>query len=121
MFAFALFLIINAGSILIFPRYAAFCAEAAGTTGTSSVSPEAASLYEKALNDYKAGRFDPAYRRLKFILNNYETGKTLSSDVYFLCGKILYPLISPDELKNMDRNSVFIYTKYVNPFILNLK
>ena len=33
----------------------------------------------------------------------------------------LYPLISPDELKNMDRNSVFIYTKYVNPFILNLK
>ncbi len=33
----------------------------------------------------------------------------------------LYPLISPDELKNMDRNSAFIYTKYVNPFILNLK
>ena len=33
----------------------------------------------------------------------------------------LYPLISPDELKNMDRNSVFIYTKYVNPFILNLE
>ena len=33
----------------------------------------------------------------------------------------LYPLISPDELKNMDGNSVFIYTKYVNPFILNLK
>ena len=33
----------------------------------------------------------------------------------------LYPLISPDELKNMDSNSVFIYTKYVNPFILNLK
>ncbi|MHB1661516.1 MAG: TraM recognition domain-containing protein, partial [bacterium] len=33
----------------------------------------------------------------------------------------LYPLISPDELKNMDQNSVFIYTKYANPFILNLK
>jgi type IV secretory pathway TraG/TraD family ATPase VirD4 len=33
----------------------------------------------------------------------------------------LYPLISSDELKNMNRNSVFIYTKYVNPFILNLK
>lgn len=33
----------------------------------------------------------------------------------------LYPLISPDELKNMDSNSVFIYTKYANPFILNLK
>jgi type IV secretory pathway TraG/TraD family ATPase VirD4 len=33
----------------------------------------------------------------------------------------LYPLISPDELKNMDRNSVFVYTKYVNPFILNLR
>ena len=33
----------------------------------------------------------------------------------------LYPLISTDELKNMDGNSVFIYTKYVNPFILNLK
>lgn len=31
----------------------------------------------------------------------------------------LYPLISPDELKNMDGNSVFIYTKFVNPFILN--
>jgi len=33
----------------------------------------------------------------------------------------LYPLISPDELKNMDRGSVFIYTKYINPFILDLK
>ena len=33
----------------------------------------------------------------------------------------LYPLISPDELKNMDRNSVFVYTKYVNPFILSLR
>ncbi len=33
----------------------------------------------------------------------------------------LYPLISPDELKNMDKNSVFIYTKYVNPFILSLE
>ncbi|MHB1697301.1 MAG: type IV secretory system conjugative DNA transfer family protein [bacterium] len=33
----------------------------------------------------------------------------------------LYPLISPDELKNMGQNSVFIYTKYANPFILNLK
>jgi type IV secretory pathway TraG/TraD family ATPase VirD4 len=32
----------------------------------------------------------------------------------------LYPLISPDELKNMDRNSVFVYTKYINPFILSL-
>ncbi len=32
----------------------------------------------------------------------------------------LYPLISPDELKNMNRNSVFVYTKYVNPFILSL-
>ncbi len=33
----------------------------------------------------------------------------------------LYPLISPDELKNMNGNSVFVYTKYVNPFILDLK
>jgi len=32
----------------------------------------------------------------------------------------LYPLISPDELKNIDRNSVFVYTKYVNPFILSM-
>ncbi len=32
----------------------------------------------------------------------------------------LYPLISPDELKNMDRNSIFVYTKYVNPFMLSL-
>ena len=31
----------------------------------------------------------------------------------------LYPLISPDEIKNMDGNNVFIYTKYLNPFILN--
>ena len=33
----------------------------------------------------------------------------------------LYPLISADEIKNMDRDSVLIYTKYINPFILNLK
>ncbi len=33
----------------------------------------------------------------------------------------LYPLISADEIKNMDGNSVLIYTKYINPFILNLK
>jgi len=33
----------------------------------------------------------------------------------------MFPLISPDELKNMSGSSVFIYTKYLNPFILNLK
>ncbi len=33
----------------------------------------------------------------------------------------MFQLISPDELKNMSENSVFIYTKYLNPFILNLK
>jgi type IV secretory pathway TraG/TraD family ATPase VirD4 len=33
----------------------------------------------------------------------------------------LYPLISPGELKNMSRDSVFIYSKYVNPFILELE
>ncbi|MCL4322312.1 MAG: type IV secretory system conjugative DNA transfer family protein [Deltaproteobacteria bacterium] len=33
----------------------------------------------------------------------------------------LYPLISADEIKNMDGGSVLIYTKYINPFILNLK
>lgn len=32
----------------------------------------------------------------------------------------LYPLISPEELKNMERDSAFIYTKFTNPFILNL-
>lgn len=33
----------------------------------------------------------------------------------------LYPLISPDGIKNLDDKSVFIYTKYIGPFILNLR
>lgn len=32
----------------------------------------------------------------------------------------LYPLISAGEIKNMDGNSALIYTKYLNPFILNM-
>lgn len=32
----------------------------------------------------------------------------------------LYPLISADEIKNMDINKALIYTKYINPFILNI-
>ena len=83
----ALFLIICACYILIFAQSAAVCAK---TVGTAAVKQEAAHMYEKALKDYKAGNFASAYRYLKFILNNYETDKTLSSDVYFLCGKILY-------------------------------
>ncbi len=31
----------------------------------------------------------------------------------------LYPLISPDEIRNMNKDSAFIYTKYLNPFILD--
>ena len=125
--AFAVFLIISAGSILIFPRYAAVCAEA---SGTSAVSPKAALMYQKALNDYKTGRFVPAYRRLKFILNNYETGKTLSSEVYFLCGKILYrqgnfymakPYFQRIIYKNPDYKKIYNVIFYMARTDFNLK
>ena len=85
--ALTLFLIICAGYILIFAQSAVI---ASAAKQSAAVKQEAAHIYEKALKDYKAGNFASAYRYLKFILNNYETDKTLSSDVYFLCGKILY-------------------------------
>ncbi|MHB1697302.1 MAG: tetratricopeptide repeat protein [bacterium] len=53
-------------------------------------SPQAAAMYKKALKDYKEGNPAAAYDTVKFILNNYGAGKALSSDVYYLCGKILY-------------------------------
>ncbi len=80
--------------MLIFPQPGAVYADPPLESAKTAIAsaPEAAKMYEKALKDYKAGKFAPAYRYLNFILNNYETGKTLSSDVYFLCGKILYKL-----------------------------
>ncbi len=32
----------------------------------------------------------------------------------------LYPLMNPDEIKNMDTDKVLIFTKFTNPFILNI-
>ena len=32
----------------------------------------------------------------------------------------LYPLMNPDEIKNMDADKVLIFTKFTNPFILNM-
>ena len=54
------------------------------------IHSEAALLYKTALKNYKAGSLRSAYDNVKFILNNYETEKTLSSNVYYLYGKILY-------------------------------
>jgi|GEM_PF-6951726 len=127
LLAFALLLIISAGSVLIFQGYTAVSAEAAGTT---AVSPKALDMYKKALNDYKADRFVSAYRRLEFILNNYETGKTLSSDVYYLCGKILYrqgnfymakPYFQRIIYKNPDYKKIYNVIFYMARSDFNLK
>ncbi len=54
------------------------------------VSPKVAILYKKASKEYAAGNLSAAYKTVKFILNNYYTGKILSSDIDYLYGKILY-------------------------------
>ncbi len=91
----AISIIICSGFILIFPRSEAVYAATAKIKTAETAAMQAAkasAMYEKALKDYKDGRFAHAYRYLEFILNNYETTKNLSSDVYFLCGKILYKM-----------------------------
>ena len=125
--ALALFLIICAGFISIFPQSAVI---ASAAEQSAAVKPEAAHMYEKALKDYEAGNFAAAYRYLKFILNNYETGKTLSSDVYFLCGKILYgqrnfymakPYFQRIIYKNPDYKKIYNVIFYMARTDFNLK
>ncbi len=57
---------------------------------TRQVSPKVAILYKKASKEYTAGNLSAAYKTVKFILNNYYTGKILSSNIDYLYGKILY-------------------------------
>ena len=51
---------------------------------------QAVVLYRKAALYYNDGDLVSALNAVKFILNNYPSGKTFSSDLYYLYGKILY-------------------------------
>ena len=133
----AISILICAGFILIFPRseavYAATATakiKTAATAASAMQAAKAAAMYEKALKDYNDGRFAHAYRYLEFILNNYETGKNLSSDVYFLCGKILYkmgnlymakPYFQRIIYKNPDYKKIYSVIFYMARTDFNLK
>ncbi|MHB8231559.1 MAG: tetratricopeptide repeat protein [bacterium] len=77
-------------SINSFTPAAAAAAAAGAKTPKKETSPQAAAMYKKALKDYNEGNTSAAYDTVKYMLNNYAAGKTLSSDIYYLCGKILY-------------------------------
>lgn len=56
------------------------------------VSAQAEPAYKKALSLYKANDIIDAYNETKFILDNYEMGKTLNCNVNFLMGRVLYKM-----------------------------
>ncbi len=97
---------------------------------TSAVSLKAKLLYEKALKEYKAGGYYMARNNLKHILNNYEIGKKLYSDVYFLTGKVLFkeknfflakPYFQGVIYKNPDYKYIYNVIYYMARCDFNLK